>query len=405
MKFHVTIRKEDNSEETMVIEAENRFKVYEEVRGKGGTVTAIKEVSPWWGGGVKSFNVNIIGSGVKAAQVMRMTKNLSAMLSAGLPLSRALSVMERQSRGRFKDVMHRILDEIAKGQSFHAALATFPDIFSSLLIAMVKAGEESGSLADSLAIVGTQMEQSMELTRKIRGAMIYPAIVLTAILIVAVLMLIFVVPTLTKTFKDLKVPVPLATQIIASLSDFMAANAILVLAGLVAFIFGVILFVRSKPGKSILLRIALYLPVIGELARETFAARAARTLSSLLSSGVPLLNGLAITEEVVGAPQFAVVIAEAKEKVRKGEPLSTSFAEHPKLYPLLMSDMLSVGEETGKMSEMLQQVAIFYETDISQRTKDLSTIIEPMLMLLVGAMVGVFAVAMIAPIYSISNAI
>jgi len=405
MKFRVTIRKEDATEETVVIEAENRFKVYEEVRGKGGTVTAIKEVSPWWGGGIKSFNVNIIGSGVKAVEVMRMTKNLSAMLSAGLPLSRALSVMERQSRGRFKDVMHRILDEIAKGQSFHAALASFPDIFSSLLIAMVKAGEESGSLAESLAIVGTQMEQSMELTRKIRGAMIYPAIVLTAILIVAVLMLIFVVPTLTKTFKDLNVKVPLATQIIASMSDFMAANAILVLIGLAAFVFGTILFVRSKPGKAILLRIALYLPIIGELARETFAARAARTLSSLLSSGVPLLNGLAITEEVVGAPQFAVVIAEAKERVRKGEPLSTSFAEHPKLYPLLMSDMLSVGEETGKMSEMLQQVAIFYETDISQRTKDLSTIIEPMLMLLVGAMVGVFAVAMIAPIYSISNAI
>jgi type IV pilus assembly protein PilC len=404
MKFNVTLKKEDGTVESVLIEAETRFKVYEEVRKKGGTVTAIHEVKKWWSN-LKTFNINIVGSGVKAVQVMRMTKNLSAMLAAGLPLARALSVMERQSRGRFKEVTHLILDGIAKGQSFHEALATFPNIFSSLLIAMVKAGEESGSLAEALAIVGTQMEQSMELTRKIRGAMIYPAIVMSAILIVAVLMLIYVVPTLTKTFNDLHVQVPLATRVIAAMSDFMAANAILVLIGLFGFIGGVILFVRSKVGRSLVLRVALYIPVIGELARETFAARAARTLSSLLKSGVPLLNGLAITEEVVGAPQFAVVIAEAREHVRKGGALSKSFADHPKLYPLLMSDMLSVGEETGKMSEMLQQVAVFYETDISQRTKDLSTIIEPMLMLLVGAMVGVFAVAMIAPIYSISNAI
>jgi type IV pilus assembly protein PilC len=403
MKFRVTIKKEDGSEEKIIIDAETRFDVYKDVHAKGGMVTNITEVNALFDK-FKSFNI-IIGSGVKPAIVMHMAKNLAAMLSAGLPLSRALDVIERQSKNYFKQVVHQLVTQVARGSAFHEALATFPKIFSPLLIAMVKAGEESGSLSDTLLIVGTQMEQSQELMRKIRGAMIYPAIVVTAIVIVAVLMLIFVVPTLTKTFTDLHVQVPLATQIIVAMSDFMANNAVLVLVGLAAIIVGIILFVRSRRGAAILLAGALYLPVIGELVRETFAARASRTLSSLLTSGVPLLSGLAITEEVVGTPQFAAVIGEAKELVRKGEPLSKAFTEHPRLYPLLMSDMLSVGEETGKAAEMLKQVAIFYENDVSQRTKDLSTIIEPVLMLLVGAMVGVFAVAMIAPIYSISNAI
>jgi type IV pilus assembly protein PilC len=214
-------------------------------------------------------------------------------------------------------------------------------------------------------------------------------------------MLIFVVPTLTKTFTDLHVQLPLATRIIAAMSNFMAAHAIIVLIGLVAFSRARSFSHAPKSGAHSSCDVALYLPVIGTLVRETFAARASRTLSSLLASGVPLIGGLEITEEVVGAKQFADVIAEAKERVRKGDTLSGAFAAHENLYPLLMSDMLSVGEETGKMSEMLKQVAIFYENDVEQQTKDLSTIIEPILMLIIGTMVGIFAVSMIQPIYSL----
>jgi type IV pilus assembly protein PilC len=269
---------------------------------------------------------------------------------------------------------------------------------------MARAGEESGSLSDALGIVGNQMEHSDELVKKIKGAMIYPSIVITAIAIVAVLMLIFVVPTLTNTFKELGVQVPLATRIIVDISNFLVSNVFTVLAALVVIIGGGIYFVHSKTGSAFIIWVALYLPVVGDLVRETYTARAARTLSSLLSSGVPVLDALSITKEVVGARAFAKIIEEAEIGVRKGSPLSASFVGHEKLYPVLMSEMLMVGEETGKVAQMLKQIAEFYESDVAAKTADLSTIIEPVLILLIGVFVGFFAVSMIAPIYSLSSA-
>ena len=270
---------------------------------------------------------------------------------------------------------------------------------------MARAGEESGSLADSLTVVALQMERSEELSRKIKGAMMYPSIIIIAIVIVGILMLMYVVPTLAKTFTDLGVQVPLATRIIMALSDFVVAHSLIVFAALISFVVGSIAFIRSKKGRNIVLTGALYLPIIGELVRETYTARTARTLSSLLSSGVPILDALAITKEVVHVHIFANVIEEAEAHVKKGELLSTSFVEHTHLYPILMSEMLLVGEETGKVAQMLKQIAEFYETDIAEKTKDLSTIIEPVLMLLIGVVVGIFAVSMIAPIYSLSSVI
>jgi type IV pilus assembly protein PilC len=335
-----------------------------------------------------------------------MAKNLSSMLNAGLSLSRSLSVIQRQSGNRrLKEVTTGLSESVEKGSSFHEALAKYPRIFSELFVAMSRAGEESGGLSDALNIVGLQMERSEELAKKIKGAMIYPSIVVTAVIIIGILMLIFVVPILTKTFVSLGVKVPLATRIIVGISNFMVSNIIVVIVGLIALVVGGIAFVRSKQGSAIVLWCALHTPVIGELVRETYAARAARTLSSLLSSGVPVLEALSITKEVVHAGVFARVVAEAEVGVKKGEPLSAAFAKYTKLYPLLMSDMLSVGEETGKVSDMLKQIAEFYEADVAEKTKDLSTIIEPILMLFIGTVVGIFAVAIIAPIYSLSSAI
>jgi type IV pilus assembly protein PilC len=403
MKFTVTVRKGGEPNVTSTIEAASRFAVYEQVQKNGGVVVTLTEAAARFS--MPKWLFFTFGTGVKRSEVIRLARNLSAMLTAGLSLSRALSVIERQSGNkRLKAVMLELSESIKKGSSFHEGLAKFPKVFPELFIAMVRAGEESGSLADSLTVVGLQMERSEELIRKIRGAMIYPAIVISAVFVVGILMLIYVVPTLTSTFSSLGVKLPAATQAIVSLSNFLIAHVILVLIALVVLIVGGVMFVRSRIGNRVVLALALHLPVIGELVRETYTARAARTLSSLLSSGVPVLDALSITKEVVHAHTFAKVVGEAEEHVKKGELLSTAFAEHTKLYPILMSDMLSVGEETGKVAEMLKQIAEFYEEDVGQKTKDLSTIIEPVLMLLIGTVVGIFAVAMIGPIYSLSSA-
>jgi len=404
MKFTVMIHKEGVPDATSVIDAPSRFAVYEQVQKDGGTVVELAD-------GEKGFRIPAwlsysIGTGIKRAEIIRMARNLSAMLAAGLSLSRALSIIERQSGNKYlTTVVSDVADAIKKGSSFHDALARYPKVFPELFVAMARAGEESGSLADALTVVGLQMERSEELVRKVRGAMIYPSIVITAVFVVGILMLIYVVPTLTSTFTSLGVDIPLATRLIVSLSDFMVANVLLVFMVLAALVAGTVFFVRSTFGSGVILTTALHTPVIGELVRETYTARASRTLSSLLSSGVPVLDALSITKDVVHARAFARVVAEAEEHVRKGEPLSVSFSAHAGLYPVLMSEMLAVGEETGKVAEMLKQIAEFYEEDVALKTKDLSTIIEPLLMLVIGTFVGIFAVSMIAPIYQLSSAI
>jgi type IV pilus assembly protein PilC len=201
------------------------------------------------------------------------------------------------------------------------------------------------------------------------------------------------------------VQLPLATKIIVAVSGFMVAHSLIVLGALILVLVGGVVFVRSRFGANCVLHIAYHLPVIGELVCETYSARAARSLSSLLSSGVDVLTALSITREIIGAELFASAFAEAEERVRKGEPLSLAFANRPKLYPILFSEMIMVGEETGGVAQMLGQVAEYYETDVEERTKDLSTIIEPILILMIGAGVGGFAISMISPIYSITSKI
>jgi type IV pilus assembly protein PilC len=403
MKFKVSVRKTDGTQESRVVDAATRFAVYSQIEKDGESVLTLEEVknrvTPSW------MNMSF-GSVMKTEERITFTKNLSSMINAGLTLSRALSVIERQTKKRaIKEIIVDLETKIKSGTSFHEALEIHKKEFSRLFIAMTKAGEEGGKLAESLGIVAKQMERSFMLTKKVKGAMIYPSIIVFAIIVIGILMMIFVVPTLTGTFKSLGAKLPLSTKIIIAMSDFMSHNAFLVLGLLVLVGIGGFLFLRTKQGSSLILFLALHFPVVGELVRETYSARAARTLSSLLSSGVEMLTALSITYEVVGDNPFGKVVSEAEERVRKGEALSLAFVEHPKLYPILMGDMITVGEETGKVSDMLTQIAEYYETDVEDRTKDLSTIIEPMLMLFIGVFVGIFAISMIAPIYSLSSKI
>ena len=403
MKFSVTIGQEGADTEKRVIEAESRFAVYEQIHKEGKTVIAIDEKGEGFDL-TRLLNVSI-GSGIKRRDIIMIARNLSAMLSAGLSLSRALSVIERQSRNqKLQRIMKDVADSIAKGSSLHDALLKHPDVFSVLFIAMVKSGEDSGGLPEALSNTALQIERVDELASKIKGAMIYPAIVISAVVAVGVLMMLFVMPNLIATFTNLGVQLPPITQFIVAVSEFMINNILLVGIAVVLAVFGGYAFFHSRLGGALGLRGALLLPTIGDLVRETYSARAARTLSSTLAAGVPVIEALDITKEVVGVALFASVLGEAEARVKKGESLSAAFLAHPNLYPALLSDMLTVGDETGKLSEMLRRAAEFYEEDVAQKTKDISTIIEPALMLIIGVAVGFFAVAVISPIYSLSSA-
>jgi len=335
-----------------------------------------------------------------------MTRNLGSMLTAGLTVTRALSVIERQTKNlKLKNVVKQIGAKINKGDSFFVSLQDFPEVFSDLYVAMIRAGEESGNLAESLQTLAIQMEKSSTIKKKIKGAMIYPAIVITVMFVIGILMMIFVMPTITDLFKGMNKDLPATTQALISTSDFLVNHTFLALLGIISVISGFIYFLRTKIGKYTTSWLVPKLPVIGTLAKETNSARTARTLSSLLNSGVDVIQALEITEEVVQNIFYKRILRTARNRVEKGTALSESFIERPDLYPILVGEMILVGEETGQIAGMLKELAIFYETEVERKTKDLSTIIEPLLMVVIGAGVGFFAMALIGPIYSISDGI
>jgi type IV pilus assembly protein PilC len=211
------------------------------------------------------------------------------------------------------------------------------------------------------------------------------------------------VPTLTSTFQGLGVELPLSTRIIIGASDFLLKHTLLVLGVLVLLIALFLSAIRSVAGKRIIDSMLLHLPVIGEMVREVESARTARTLSSLLSAGVPIVNALEVTRDVLPNHLYKDALDEAADAIQKGETISAVFSRYDRIYPSFISEMSAVGEETGKIGEMLLNAAAYYEAEVDEKTKDLSTIIEPVLMIIIGAGVGIFALSMLAPTYSLVN--
>lgn len=404
-KFTYTGEDGEGKKVTKTVEADDRYAVYDIARRDSHRISSIEEEKH--GAVGKLFNmdrINVMLSRVKADELVMMTRNLGSMLTAGLTVTRALSVIERQSKNpKLKNVITRINERINNGEQFYEALKEFPEVFSDLYVAMIKSGEESGNLSESLHTLSVQMERSSNLTKKIKGAMIYPAIVITVMVIIGILMMMYVMPQITSVFKGMDMDLPATTQFLIATSDFFAENSLLALAMMIGSVIGVVYFFKSKIGRKVSSWIIPRLPVIGTMAKETNSARTARTLSSLLNSGVDVIQAIEITEEVVQNVYYKQILRDARERVEKGTALSEVFIERTDLYPILVGEMIMVGEETGQISGMLNELAIFYETEVERKTKDLSTIIEPLLMVAIGAGVGFFALAMIAPIYSISD--
>jgi type IV pilus assembly protein PilC len=385
-------------------DAADRFEFYRLIRESGDELIEFKEKSQ------KGFSFEALAhisfGRIKTIEKINLARNLGSMLAAGLALVRALSVLERQTKNKMlKKVISGIMDEIDRGVVFADALKKYPKIFPPIFVAMVHAGEQSGTLSDSLKVVASQMDSLYSLERRIRGAMMYPAVIIMAMIIVAILMFAIVVPTLLKIFVELKVQLPLSTRIILYISNAVQNYGLLILLG--ALIFGGLLFwaARQEWGRRFLHYAYLKFPIIGPLVREVNAARTARTMSSLLSSGVDIVESVSITASVVQNVHFKDILKTAELAVKNGEPMSKTFNAHGQLYPAFFAEMLSVGEETGKTGDMLLNVAHYYEDDVDQKTKDMSTIIEPFLILTIGAAVGFFAVSMIQPIYSLVNAV
>jgi len=401
MKFKYKIQNKNNEMVEGVIESPDKFTLAREFREKGGTPIFIEEFKK--NTSIFSMKIKFLNR-VSLAERIMFTNNLSGMLTAGLSLSRALSILEKQStNSTLGDVLRGLEDDISKGNTLSEGMRRFPKIFSGIFIPMVHAGEESGSLPKTLTEVGLSLKKSYDLNKKIKGAMTYPTIIVIAMSIIAVFMMIYVVPTLTKTFADMGSELPASTKAIIWISDSISQHIFLFLSIIIILIVGIIFLFKIKLVRRYFDRAILYIPVIGKIVKEVNTARTARTLSSLLLSGVNISNSLSITEEVLQNVHYKELIHKSISSIEKGMVLSASFKENTFLYPVMMGEMIEVGEETGNLSKMLLDIANFYETEVDNKTKDLSTIIEPVLMLFIGAAVGIFAISMIKPMYSVMN--
>jgi len=383
-------------------EAEDEKKLAQSLKAEGFFLLEAKQKSS----GLSSFaNFNtseFIGRfrPIGIVDKMFFAKNLAVMVSSGLSLSRALEALSEESPNpRFKKIINEINDSVIKGKTLAESLRVHQEIFGDLFISMVEVGEVSGKLTSVLKLVARQMKKDYDLKRRVRGAMIYPAIVLIALFGIGAMMMIYVVPTLSQTIKELGVDLPLSTRLIIFASDFVAAH------GLTVFVSAVVLAVlfwkalKTQRGIRIFDTFILKAPLFGKLIKNLNTARFSRILAYLITSGVSIVQSLEITSAVLGNTLFREAVKDASVKIQGGKRLQEILATYPGIFPPLVLEMISVGEETGKIAEILLHVALFFEEEVNATTKNMSTIIEPLLMIIIGVVVGFFAVAMFQPIY------
>ena len=387
-----------------IIDAEDRFAAAKELRAQNYIPVSISEFNKSKKKKLEAHFLEEFFSGVTLHEKIIFVNNLSGMLSAGLTLYRCLEVELRQTKNQaLQTVITGLLTSINQGESLSVGMSKYPAVFSDLFVSMVHAGEESGNLPWALKEIGTNLEKSYELTRKVKGALAYPLIIVLAILVVGILMLIFVIPTLTKIFSSMGAKLPATTRFVIYISNGFSQHPIICLGMLLLVIAGSIAWVRSKRLKPFNDLIILKIPVVGTIIQEVNTARTARTLSSLLASGVDVTRALNITRDVLQNTHYKKVLERAASAVQKGELLGNVFRQEAKLYPVMIVEMMTVGEETGKLAPMLADAATFYEEEVDAKTKSLSTIIEPVVMVFVGVAVGFFAISMISPMYGLLN--
>lgn len=401
-RFIYTAEKKDGEVYKNSADVADRFEIYSLIRREGGRLISISEDASSNVWNVEYWSAKL--SSVSEYEKILFARNLGAMLAAGLALSRALAVIERQTKNqKLVSLVNNISNGIRQGGTFHDSLQHSGSAFSDVFIAMVRAGEEGGNLSETLLLVADQMERVHNLKKKIQSALIYPSIIVFAILIIGAFMMVEVVPSLAQTFSELKATLPLSTRVVLGLSDFLVRYTFVAVASLGSVVAGLYIGMRTATGKRVRDFAVLHTPLIGTLTREVNAARTARTLASLLSAGVDVVSALDITKDVLQNSYFREVIEAAKKQVVAGEPFSEAFIKREDLYPAFVGEMMAVGAETGTVNDMLKRLAVFYEDEVDRKTKDMSTIIEPFLMLFIGVAVGFFAISMISPIYQISQ--
>ncbi len=342
---------------------------------------------------------------IRNMELPAFSRQLSAMLLAGMPLIQSLDALEDQTSDKnFKALISGLKNSLQGGSSFSEALSHYPTVFETLYINMIKAGESGGQLGETAARLASFLEDAAKLSRKVKSAMSYPVIVLCIAIGIAVAMILFIVPVFSDMFADFHAKLPAPTQFLVNLSVVMREYGIIVVVVLAAIIVLIRKWKQTPTGSYQAAVIMLKMPVIGELNRKVATSRFARTFAQLLQSGVPILKAMEIVSGATGNKVFERVVMEARGTVEKGETLSSALMKHA-CFPRLLVHMMAAGEKTGKIDEMMQNIAVFYDDEIETMLDGLTALIEPLLMVFLGVVIGGIVIAMFLPIFKMGEVV
>jgi type IV pilus assembly protein PilC len=331
------------------------------------------------------------------------TRQLSTMINSGLPLTEALSILHSGSKESVQQIISQILADVEQGESLSFSVSKHPTVFSKNYIALIKAGETGGVLDTVLTRLADDLEKQQEFQGKVKGALVYPVIIIVGMIIVAFIMMVFVIPRLTSLYTDLSADLPLTTVILVTVSNFMATFWPLVLIAMGALVYAFKVYRGTKDGRRYTDELLFKIPIAGELAKHIYLTDFTRTLSLMVGSGVSILESLAIVGEAVPNVVISEAVQDVSKLVERGFPMGYSFARHPDAFPFLLAQMVSVGEETGKIDEVLAKVSHVFEVESEQKVKSLTTAIEPLILMVLGVGVAFLIIAIIMPIYNLTS--
>lgn len=400
-KFRYIGKNKDGVEVNDIIESQSESKARMALTTQGIKVVRIAEMSA--NEGSKKVKKPMFGTGVKAENVTMFSRQIATLLKAGLPLLRSLEVIGRQEKNLyFKAIIEQVADNVRTGNKFSDGLGQHPKVFDTLYVNMARAGEAGGVLDVVLDRVATFQEKSQKIKGKIKSAMIYPCVIMTVAIVIVALLMVFVVPRFQQIFAEMLKgqPMPGLTQLVINISNFMKDNIFATLGIVIALFFGIKYFFKTKFGKRLLDTTVLKLPAIGDLAMKSTVARFTRTFGTLLASGVPILESITITKGTISNVLVVEALQRVHDRVRDGENLATPL-EQQKLFPSMVTSMVEVGEETGQLSEMLNRISDNYEEEVDNAVGAVTSIIEPIMIVIMAVAVGGIVIALFLPLMKI----
>lgn len=380
-----------------VVQAESENSAAKLLISQGFTPLSITEIDENSGG------LGFLRNRISTKDRIVFTRQLATLIGAGLPLSQSLhTALEQTENKRLQSVIEDIVASVEGGKTLHESFSKHPDVFDKVFLALIAAGETSGTLDDALRRVATQQEKDAATMSKIKGAMTYPVIVLVVIFGVMGFMLFTVVPQVEKLYIDLKRPLPFLTDVMVKMADFMTSFWWLILIALAALLYFMRQYLKTDSGIKMLDTLKLNFPMFGTMFRKLYMARFSRTGQTLLNTGVPMLDMLRITSEAVNNSIIAKSIERAADKVKGGKALSASLQPEEYILPLV-PQMIKIGEQSGKIDDMLGKTAQVYEDELDEQIKAISTAIEPILMVILAIVAGSMVAAILLPIYGLVN--